>query len=678
MNIQDIRSKYPQYSDLSDQQLADALHTKFYSAIPKEDFYSRIGFEPSYQGNPVVNALKETGKRAVGVARGVAKGTVGATVDLVNESPRLLNILPGKQGIGPISDNPYLGTKDIDNAFSSTFGELAQKPERGGYLEDAAEFASGFYPVGSAVQVAREAAPLIKAAKPYKAAQEVKKFIVDESGKLGGAAANKADNIVEGARDLVRDYGLPKEVKDMSPSEKLLFREYQKDPNLFAQAQLEKTVAGELNLDLPLYSANRRLTGYADRLAIQGETSNLADKSIKNLKGQLGFSVRKALRAIGKNVQSPQQAGETLKQATDQVVTAMYEQRRKLAQPLYEKVMKPLNTVPAVNSLYKEPIFAKALKGVEKDPVFLQTLYRDHGVNPQNISVLPKDSIVYLDAVQKILRSAAQGAQLSEPRRAFLLFDARDRLLKEIDKKYPAYAKARQLWAGESQGIEHVREQMGLDIIQNLAERDLDKAGQKMANVAPEFLADIKRQYSTVKNGEKAFEQAFLGDLERTLLNTKDAHIGGFSKAIFGSPYQRERVVAALDKPRADALGTFLHLFDKAAESTRIGKGSQTAERQLINSELRGAEVPSIGLPTKRGLFEKAIETTVEQVFQPYAKTVFESPEETKKLFDFLFTDKGWELMNKFNKAQKIKNPELAKKTLAAIVVGATSYEVVN
>lgn len=44
MDIAQIRLKYPQYSDLSDQELADALHAKFYSDIPVKDFYSRIGF----------------------------------------------------------------------------------------------------------------------------------------------------------------------------------------------------------------------------------------------------------------------------------------------------------------------------------------------------------------------------------------------------------------------------------------------------------------------------------------------------------------------------------------------------------------------------------------------------------------------------------------------------------
>ncbi len=45
MNIQEIRQQFPQYDDLSDEQLADALHKKFYSDMPREEFNQRIGLQ---------------------------------------------------------------------------------------------------------------------------------------------------------------------------------------------------------------------------------------------------------------------------------------------------------------------------------------------------------------------------------------------------------------------------------------------------------------------------------------------------------------------------------------------------------------------------------------------------------------------------------------------------------
>lgn len=43
MDIAEIRQQYPQYSDLSDQQVARGFHNKFYSDIPFDDFAKKIG-----------------------------------------------------------------------------------------------------------------------------------------------------------------------------------------------------------------------------------------------------------------------------------------------------------------------------------------------------------------------------------------------------------------------------------------------------------------------------------------------------------------------------------------------------------------------------------------------------------------------------------------------------------
>lgn len=43
MNLQEIRQKYPQYADLSDDQLAQGLHKKHYADMPYEQFAGKIG-----------------------------------------------------------------------------------------------------------------------------------------------------------------------------------------------------------------------------------------------------------------------------------------------------------------------------------------------------------------------------------------------------------------------------------------------------------------------------------------------------------------------------------------------------------------------------------------------------------------------------------------------------------
>lgn len=43
--LADFRRQYPQYSDMSDTELADAIYRKYYSDLPKTDVYKRLGVE---------------------------------------------------------------------------------------------------------------------------------------------------------------------------------------------------------------------------------------------------------------------------------------------------------------------------------------------------------------------------------------------------------------------------------------------------------------------------------------------------------------------------------------------------------------------------------------------------------------------------------------------------------
>ena len=55
MNFKELRQKYPDYNDMSDQQFADAFHAKYYSDLPKEDFYKKLDFK---QNQPKVDQPK--------------------------------------------------------------------------------------------------------------------------------------------------------------------------------------------------------------------------------------------------------------------------------------------------------------------------------------------------------------------------------------------------------------------------------------------------------------------------------------------------------------------------------------------------------------------------------------------------------------------------------------------
>lgn len=70
--IAEIRQQYPQYSDMSDMQLADAFHSKFYSDIPKDTFYQQLGMKTTPVSNMEV---------MFGAGSPIARTIKGAVVD---------------------------------------------------------------------------------------------------------------------------------------------------------------------------------------------------------------------------------------------------------------------------------------------------------------------------------------------------------------------------------------------------------------------------------------------------------------------------------------------------------------------------------------------------------------------------------------------------------------------
>lgn len=40
MDLQTFRAEYPEYNDMSDQELAERLHASLFSDIPKEHFFA--------------------------------------------------------------------------------------------------------------------------------------------------------------------------------------------------------------------------------------------------------------------------------------------------------------------------------------------------------------------------------------------------------------------------------------------------------------------------------------------------------------------------------------------------------------------------------------------------------------------------------------------------------------
>lgn len=69
LTINDVREKYPQYNHFSDQELADKMHAKYYPKMPKEEFYSKVGYQPEGELTKIGHGMQDVAGAIMGQAQ---------------------------------------------------------------------------------------------------------------------------------------------------------------------------------------------------------------------------------------------------------------------------------------------------------------------------------------------------------------------------------------------------------------------------------------------------------------------------------------------------------------------------------------------------------------------------------------------------------------------------------
>lgn len=134
-DIDSIRQQYPQYSDMSDGDLADALHQKYYSDMPQDQFYNKIGL--SQQPSPMQNEAGVVGKWATGqiTAPSAALQTMGNEAQAGwDAAGNLIKAIPGygyaKEGANAAWQGVQKGAQGVANMIDSP--ETEQEAVRNG------------------------------------------------------------------------------------------------------------------------------------------------------------------------------------------------------------------------------------------------------------------------------------------------------------------------------------------------------------------------------------------------------------------------------------------------------------------------------------------------------------------------------------------------------------------
>ena len=118
-----FREQYPQYDDLSDYELADALHQKQYPDMDRGEYFNKLGINAAYEEMSGTDyALGLGGEMVAGVGRGLGKGLLGIGAGLAGIADAATNKVGLEDLIDSGEDNELIrlaneGKRAIDDSI---------------------------------------------------------------------------------------------------------------------------------------------------------------------------------------------------------------------------------------------------------------------------------------------------------------------------------------------------------------------------------------------------------------------------------------------------------------------------------------------------------------------------------------------------------------------------------
>lgn len=555
--IAEIRQKYPQYEDMSDQQLADGMHKKFYSDMPQNDFYSKIGFAPQNDGSvngDNLNAAAINGVPIVGPYLLKAGAAIDATLD---RTPIGSNAIPGETW-----------GERYDNRLNSVEGNLDEFGEQHPYIKGGAEVAGGVIGMAPAVMAwpaafgAGGGAGLAGLATNMGAgalsggaiggADAAVRSDFDPKASLKGgltgigigAVAPIAGRAVGAGVNAVRNsFGGP------SQAQQALSRAAAADGVDDIAARLTQMGPDAMPMDL-----GPNLRSQAGALA--GTPGN-AQKTIRT-----AISERQA--GAGQRVSSA--LDDALGQPVDTIALAddIIARRSAEAKPLYEAAYsKPVPFSRELDELLRRPTVGKALKKA-------QGLAADEGIPSQQwfatvsddgkVGIVNVPDVRQLDLTKRALDDMISSAQRAGNNNEARIFtQQKDLLTKIVDKAVPEYGQARKAFSGPAAVLDALEE--GQNVFKN-------KMTPNQVRTKMLTMGDAERE---------AFIQGGRAAVADTMGGARNDALKGIQT--FESGYNKEKLALLVDKQRADQM---LQALD-TEQAFRLSKDRVTGNSETFS-----------------------------------------------------------------------------------------------
>lgn len=264
---------------------------------------------------------------------------------------------------------------------------------------------------------------------------------------------------------------------------------------------------------------------------------------------------------IGRDLRDLTDTRRTAMQAVDETMT----QRKDAAKPLYDAAMKfDVSTAPEVVDAFSKAISTGWGKSIVQSPEFRKTLQTEYG-----ITGTPGKEVMMnvIDAWKKQADDiVGEAVRSGNGNKARVISKMRDDVIGAVDKANPAYAQARNAWAGPSKYLDSIED--GRNILSSKVGAE-ELAGKVGAMSAAEQEAYRIGAVSSII-GKMGADPAKLGDMTKYLR----------------SPEVRAKIAAIMPTPEAaEKWAKRLDFEVSASELTGRSLGNSATARRLAERQ---------------------------------------------------------------------------------------------
>lgn len=594
--LTEIREQFPQYADMPDDVLADALHRKFYSDIPREEFDAKIGL---LKESPVRAEVRKeiAADRAKGIPTGdygllrlaVQGTTLGGADEAIAGMATPIEMFR-RRTLNPAKAYEYAKAREdllLEEARKNA-GLAGNVAEIGGGV------VSGIGLARAGLALAPRAGLLGKAGvgATEGAAYGATSGFLDGGNsledRLGGAArGGVAGGLVGGAIPIATMLAAPvvssarAAINPRGMAESQFGRAISESDRPVTSvvddiAQAAREGQGEYTVSDALGNAGQRMLGTVARAPGAGR-----QQVIEFLEGRQAGQGERIATAIDQGLMTGPTARQTreslIKQA--QREADPYYKVALSEQPVWSERMQAFFDDPVTKSGIKEGLAVQRLEALAKGEKFNPNDFAVTGFNEagdpvlsavpnmRTINIIKKgfDSMLekYREPVTGRLVLDEYGRALDSVRRAFL---------EEVDALNPAYAKARSVWAGPAS----VREQVPMGQKAVVRGRAEDNISQYL-KLTPAQQAGYRSGYSDKL--QEGIERAAVGvDKSRPFTSPKRrAELEALTQ--YNGPYRPGDV-----DPLQRQLGRERVMFETRRQATG---GSSTADNLADQAAMR-------------------------------------------------------------------------------------------